>query len=687
MTSKGQRERGLHMANHTITLPIIKSSNDFGYRALTDVYWDTYYNRLEYVFTDPVAVSNTLDVAYKSSSAYRMGLAWDESQVPKGKEIKNATLHYYTTHGHSKPISYKYASFNEGSSIPSHEPSDGVKAGGASSGWGEIDLGKPKGNSVILYAALGPAKLYFYDGVREDYVNGAEAWKIYSHRNATNQPYVVITYGDVPPELPTSLYPNGAIVSNRDVIRFSWVHNSLAGVLQKGFELQYSLNSGGTWTTVSQVTTNQYYDMPANTLPTSGTVTWRVRTTDANDETSEFTTANFTIGIPPQKAPVPISPISQYADEKLPIRFEWIFSGGSASDTQSKVDLQYSTDGGSTWITVTRSITDNYMILNAGIVTKGNIVWRVRTYNQWGDISPYSDVKSFTVIGSPATPLITEISNKARPTIKWQTSEQHLYELEILLDNEVIYRTGIIPNTTEKEHQIPIYLDNGEYTARLRITNEYNLSSSWAEKYFAIDIAKPNKPDITVYNGSFGVTIKTDTALKSFVYRDNEYLGEMLDGTYKDYTGANDKDYRYFIRVIDSNDSYADSDTKMGRCRLPSNTISLLDKPGDYVKLEYGLDGTPKKDSTFSINATTQHYDGRAYPIVEYSEFRTFEKTLSFHLDNKADVDKLKNLINQNKTLIYRDTDGEVVIGNAITLDYSKSLLGYTVGFTITRTV
>jgi len=262
-----------------------------------------------------------------------------------------------------------------------------------------------------------------------------------------------------------------------------------------------------------------------------------------------------------------------------------------------------------------------------------------------------------------------------------------LYELEILLDNEVIYRTGIIPNTTEKEHQIPIYLDNGEYTARLRITNEYNLSSSWAEKYFAIDIAKPNKPDITVYNGSFGVTIKTDTALKSFVYRDNEYLGEMLDGTYKDCTGANDKDYRYFIRVIDSNDSYADSDTKMGRCRLPSNTISLLDKPGDYVKLEYGLDGTPKKDSTFSINATTQHYDGRAYPIVEYSEFRTFEKTLSFHFDNKADVDKLKNLISQNKTLIYRDTDGEVVIGNAITLDYSKSLLGYTVGFTITRTV
>ncbi len=675
------------MANHTITLPIIKSSNDFGYSALTGAYWDSYYNRLEYVFTEPVAVSNTLAIAYRSSATYRMGVAWDESQVPKGKEIKNATLHYYTTHGHSKPISYKYASFNEGSTIPSHEPSDGVKAGGASSGWGELDLGKPKGSSVILYAALSTTKLYFYDGVQEHYINGAEAWKIYSHRNATNQPYVVITYGDVPPEPPTSLYPNGAIISNRDVIRFSWVHNSAAGVTQKGYVLQYSLDNGVTWTTVSQTTTNQYYDMTANTLPTSGTVTWRVRTTDANDETSEFTTANFTIGIPTQKAPVPISPISQYADERLPIRFEWIFSGGSANDIQSKVDLQYSRDSGVTWTTVTRNISDTYLVLNAGSVTKGNVAWRVRTYNQWGDVSPFSDVKSFTVIGSPATPLITDISNRARPTIKWQTSEQHLYELEILLDNAIIYRTGVIPSSTEKEHQIPIYLDNGEYTARLRIVNEYNLSSQWAEKNFTIQVIKPNKPDITVYNGSFGVTIKSDTELKALIYRDSEYFGEMTDGIYKDYTGANDKEYKYFIRVIDSNDSFSDSPVKIGKCRLPCNTIAILSKPEDYVKLEYGLDGVPQKNNTFSINATMQHYDGRMYPVAEYSEFRNFEKTLSFHFDNKTNVDKLQDMINKNKTLIYRDTDGEVIIGNVLTLDYSKMILGYTVGFTITRTV
>ena len=359
-------------------------------------------------------------------------MAWDSSLIPKDKEVLNAKLYFYTTSSHSKPIYYRFADFSEGSTLPSHEPADGSKAGGVSTGWGYIDLGKPKGNSVVLYAELGLKRvwIYNYEGQPYAYVDVSEMWKIYSHRNSTNQPYVVIEYGDTPPDPPASLYPSGIMVSTRDIIKFSWAYKGTAE--QKEFELQYSLNGGSTWVTITRTTNDQFYEMPAQTLPETGTVTWRVRTTDINDETSEYSTASFTLGIPPQKAPIPIAPISQYIDENTSATFEWIFTGGSASDIQKKVDLQYSTDGGSTWNTISQTISNTRLTLPPNTFTKGNIVWRVRTYNNWDEVSPYSEIKSFTVIGSPSIPLITEVSNEARPVVKWQTQEQQLYELEIL---------------------------------------------------------------------------------------------------------------------------------------------------------------------------------------------------------------------------------------------------------------
>jgi len=675
------------VARNTITLPIIKSSNDTGYSVVTDAYMDS-YGIINKIYTNPAAVSNTLTVAYRpDSSKARMGLAWDGDAIPKGKATLNATLYYYSLNGHSKPIYYRYNDFSEGQSLPSHDPTDGSKSGGTSHGWGTLDLGKPKGNSVVIYAELGTKKVYLYndEGELRGDITVSEKWSIYSHRSSTNQPYVVIEYGDVPPEPPTSLYPSGAMMSTRDVIKFAWSHGS--EVSQKSFELQYSLNGGSSWTTISQTSADQFYDMPANTLPETGSVTWKVRTTDLNDEISDYTTATFTLGIPPQKAPIPVSPISQYISETVDTWFEWIFTGGAASDTQSKADLQYSLDNGSTWTTKTQTSANTYMTLSAGTFKKGNVTWRVRTYNNWNEASPWSESKTFTIIGSPATPLIVSVSNKARPTVKWQTQEQQIYELEILKDDTVIYKTGSIPNANDREHLVTIYLENGDYIVRIRIANEYSLYSSWAEKRFTISTPKPAKPSISVYNGVSGVTLKTDSKLKSIVYRDGEPVGEMAGGTFTDYTGESEREYRYFIRVIDAGDNFADSIIKSGKCRLIYNTIAPFNNPGEYIKLKYGLDADPVKNGEFTVSATLNYFDGRTYPVPEYSEYRKMEKSLSFYLESRNEVDRLRSLIDSSKTLIYRDTDGEIIIGCVLSVNYSKNALGYSVTFAITRTV
>lgn len=650
------------MARHTIQIPITKSSNN-GRSIVGPVSSPTYayfsrVSELLYLGTEP------------------MGLAWDGSSIPNNKKIVSLQLKLYANGSIGESKVMKYAEFGEGADIAFPSPPD--KGVTLVSGWNTIDLAYPTPISSVVIAIQWPQPMYNYF----NYIT------FNSHRNASNKPYILVTYDDVPPDKPTSLYPSGITVSTRDTIRFAWSHNSKEGNQQKGFALQYSINAGSTWTTVSQTTPNQYYDMPANTLPTSGTVLWRISTIDGNDEVSEYTTASFTLGVLPQKAPIPISPISQYLDENKPIKFEWVFVGGSDSENQSKFDLQYSTNGGSTWTTKTVTAEDAFYEVSANTFSGGNVTWRVRTYNNYNEVSPYSENRSFTVIGSPPIPLISSISNSARPTITWQSSGQHIYELQILKNDKIIFDSESIPSTSDRNFKLPIYLQDGNYKAKLRIYNEYNLSSEWAEKNFTISTTKPQKPIIEVYNSEHSVTIKgSNLGSVNLIYRDDFFIGEMSGNTFMDFTGENNKDYKYFIRVVDSNDNFSDSDIKLGKCKFTGNTLSLSDIPSSFVKLKYGLDSIPKKNNSISNSGNLVYYDGREYPVAEYSEFRSKSKTVTFTLKTKGELNKLIELISSRKTLLFRDVDGENIYGSIFDLDYSKTILGYyEVGFTITKT-
>ena len=504
--------------------------------------------------------------------------------------------------------------------MPSINPADGSLINGFSSGLNKITLPPDIGNSVVF------GQVNSLRGLDE----GGKKWgEFNSHLATSNKPYVIITYDDLPPTAPSSLYPSGITLNPRDIIKFSWLHNSNEGLQQKSFALEYSTDSGSTWTTINQTTPNQYYDMPASTLPTSGTVLWRVSTTDGNDEVSGYTSASFTLGIVPQVAPIPIAPISQYMDQTKVIRFEWSFLGGASGETQSKFDLQYSTNGGTSWTTVTLSTASTYHELLANTLSSGNITWRIRTYNNWDEVSPYSENRTFTVIGSPPIPLLSSIGNSARPIISWQATGQHIYELQILQGEEVLYNTGSIPSTNDRSIKVPIYLKDGNYTTRLRIFNEYNLSSPWAQKNFTISTAKPDTPVMQLTQGKYYIGIVAGgLAVKTLVYRDGEYIGEVKNNYFADYTGENNKEYEYLIRTIDENDNFNDSDIKLARCNFSGNTLALAYDPGDFVRLKYGLDSIPKKTNSISNQGSLIYYDGRRYPITERAQFRSKVKNI-----------------------------------------------------------
>ena len=111
-----------------------------------------------------------------------------------------------------------------------------------------------------------------------------------------------------------------------------------------------------------------------------------------------------------------------------------------------------------------------------------------------------------------------------------------------------------------------------------------------------------------------------------------------------------------------------------------------METPHEFVHLEYGLDAVPQKSGDYSNFGVLTNYDGRKYPIVEHSEFNGITKNLGFFIKIRPELDKIKELIDSRKTLIYRDNDGENIIGSILGLQYSKNILGYVIGFTINKT-
>lgn len=91
----------------------------------------------------------------------------------------------------------------------------------------------------------------------------------------------------VPPLAPTNLDPDGETVDFTETVRLSWRHNHGGdGVPQSAFDLQVSDDGGATWADVvtNSMSTDQYFDLPANTLTNGVQYQWRVRTVGVTSE-------------------------------------------------------------------------------------------------------------------------------------------------------------------------------------------------------------------------------------------------------------------------------------------------------------------------------------------------------------------------------------------------------------------
>lgn len=696
------------MASHNITINCIA---------------DTYINR--YSMTANNGTSSNIRIGgwyLKNSYAYCKYvsvLGFDLSTIPKNKTIKSIALCYYvnsiyaeepTGNGWEDDISSPFVatarrlhnynvseieSLLNGQIITEKSGDNNlidVRVSGYDS---TLNISSSSGRyvSMVLNDIIRPEDDKITIGLRIDDVNYRNARSgrctaFISSREGANKPYLFITYDDYEPQAPTDLVPNNSTRNRAGEIKLSWKFIDETGsTTQSKFEMQYSKDNFTTYSTVNGTTANNCI-LPANIFSNGNTIKWKVRTTDSNGDVSKWSDeASFLIGATTPSAPIQTSPnsIVNSSDENY---FRWKFVD-QYGYTQSKYDLEYK-KGTDTAITLSNISNNNYHILSAESLSGGDYSWRVRTYNIFNEISPYSDWMNFYSIGKPSLPIITSVSNNMHPTIKWTSTDQDLFIIKLYSSNKEVFSSGEQAGRIANEYTILDFINNGTYKLGLQVSNVYGFWSNEVFVNVVINVPKPSKPSISGESNKLYTALIIDSSTdKNLVYRksskdDNFKLITTLDklNTYLDYeASAGDNDY--FVRSITSN-GYQDSESIRLSLNFKGITLANINYPSDIINLYFTKDIDKRKTITPSKTLFKVNCNGRTYPILQSTEFKNHSENHEYFI-KFDEFDLFYKIINNSNTLLYRNNYGYSFIVELSNIVIQEDVFGYIVSFTITR--
>lgn len=419
-----------------------------------------------------------------------------------------------------------------------------------------------------------------------------------------------------------------------------------------------------------------------------------VDTAGDNDDYAEFNSSRSPLNKPyielvcedvPPSRPIIKEPNGVYRDSSSDILFAWDYVS-MVGGAQKAYDLQWSTDQ-ENWNTVSEVTLNTYCYIPADTFPAGNIYWRVRTYSEDDLVGEYSDNAIFYAIGAPSRPTIQSISNSSKPEIAWSASEQQMYQVQILSIDNVMHDSGERPGIIARSYQVPVYLTNGSYIARVRTKNEYGMYSPWDEAEFTVNVEQPTKPVISIHRCIYGLELHISNAPgKTLIYR-NDGNGFICIGEakefYTDYAVASGTEYEYFARTVNSVGGFADSDVVSMRAELRHNLFAPISNLGDIVVLKYNKDTIPAKAVTLNPMGNTTYYAGRTYAVTEYSEHEESAINFTFFIKEPDVVIRLRELIRKRETVLYRDSRGRKMYGTIYGYSEVDDRLGYQITFAL----
>lgn len=173
----------------------------------------------------------------------------------------------------------------------------------------------------------------------------------------------------------TCISPSGAFISGN--CTFVWSHATEYGTPQYAYDLQYSTNNGGSWTTVKshEVTSSTTTSI---TLTNSGVYLWRVRTYNSNNVVGDWGEASFVNQVPVTP------PINLSVNTKGRPTVTWASSSQSAYQIQFVLnDFNVVYDSGAVYSTETSHFVNKYFDDSRAYTVK------LRIYDALGEVSDW----------------------------------------------------------------------------------------------------------------------------------------------------------------------------------------------------------------------------------------------------------------------------------------------------------
>lgn len=514
---------------------------------------------------------------------------------------------------------------------------------------------------------------------------GSSASIFKSSRSTSLKPYADVTYTDVTPTV-ANLTPTSGFVNEKVPNTFSWKFGydtmGVCGVLtQAEAKVEWRVFGSTTVNTITVTGATQHVTTAANTFP-NGEIEWRV-TVRSDDSIWSAPSAWYKLNtVDTAPTVTALTPTGETLNATTPIPFTWSYSNATGTPQQA-FDLQVKL--GDVWldIAIRQTGSEGRFVAPAFSLPSGSLTWRIRAYNTDNVPGPWSNELQFTTFGVLNKPVIGEITTTARPTIHWTGTEQQLWELKVQQGDIVAYETGYMTGLNTSSYRLPVFLEDGSYTAKMRIRDVFGVWSGWAEKAFAVTTTKPTKPTIQVVaNCNYGVKLTAPN--NTYIYRQEQsgqwlMLGQVQNNSFIDYTTASEIPCNYKARAVNqAADSFCDSSVVSGSCTIRYTVLTL---GNENLELKLRSGGGSGRGYLYSTEKALTQFSGRSFPCAEKSGYKQQSVYLSYLIRHEEFPLLLK--MAEAPVILYRARGGAKLWGTIGELSCNEVFMGYEVSFDI----
>ena len=503
------------------------------------------------------------------------------------------------------------------------------------------------------------------------------SWYAVQSSRSANPPYLEVSIGDeiIGLTISNAAPSNGSIVAANSNV-FSWKEAAsgtcYAEISRTSAKFRWRKSASDTVKEIAVPGTATSITIPENTF-SGDSIQWQLSVT-ANSgvtTTSDWMTLSLT---DVESTAVVVAPDRAVLDGSSSNVFKWehVISTGTA---QTKAELQQSTDG-STW-TALATVTGaaNTWTAPAGTFTSGTKYWRVRTYNSKGAAGAWSAATQFIVLAAPATPPVSIVSTEPRPEIRWQSDEQQAYQVEI----DGVYTSGTRFGTG-KTWTAPFYLEDGSYTVRVRVQNEYGFWSPWGTAALPVTNVPGGAITLTAEGGIEAALSWTPGSFDYYlVYRDGVAIAKVAEPSYTD--AASIGGVRYQVRgCYDNSDNYSLSEAV--EVTVSTDKVRLYDmERSEWLHFLY--DSSAHRSTGLSLSQDIQYVQlsGHTYPVAERSEFKSRALRITCVCADDAERQALRALLGH--LTCCKTPEGNMTIGYPASITENSDDFFSTYSFTI----